>query len=68
MATDDDVVVLCTYAKRAPALVLVEAFRRKKIEAAAVPSTQMIGAWDVVAPAHAAIPSREGLATLLARD
>ena len=68
MATGDDLVVVCTYAEREAAAALIEVFRRKKIRAAVVPSTRMIGAWDVWVPAQAAMPSREGLVTVLARD
>ena len=68
MATADDLVVVCTYAEREAPAALGTAFRMKKIKAIVVPSTHLIGAWDVRVSAHAAVPSREGLVTVLARD
>ena len=68
MAAGDGIVVVCTYAERDGAAELIAAFRKKKIAAAVVPSTQVLGAWDVVVPARAAMPSRESLEAVLVRD
>jgi len=68
MAPGDELVVVCTYAERGDADELVAAFRRKKIDAVVIPSTRVLGAWAVMAPARGALPSRESVTTVLARE
>ena len=55
-------------AARDKAAELVEVFRIKKIGAVIVPSSHVDGAWDVVVPDRDAMPSRESLHGVLARD
>ena len=68
MATDGDFVVVCTYAERDSAEELIAALRRQRIAAFVVPSIHVWGAWDVLAPARAAMPSRESLDGVLTRN